>query len=100
MQERYSKEARRPLAEHVADFTRDLQSKGRTVEHVRTTTRHVEVIAEACNAEHIGGLTGAAVQGAIGDIRDTGQIPADLQRSSDVDQGVHTLALERVADTR
>ena len=72
-QERYAAEARRHLTEHLEDFVQDLHAKGRTERHILATRRHIETIAEDCNAETIDGLTGAAVQVAIGVLRDAGK---------------------------
>ena len=69
----YYAEARRPLAEHLADFRGFLQAKGRTEQHVNQTTRQIEAIAKACKAEQIAALTRAAVQTAIGEMRDAGK---------------------------
>ena len=54
----------------MADFRRFLQDKERTKQHVNQTARQIEVVAESCNAEHISDLTGAAVQRALGELRD------------------------------
>jgi integrase len=71
--ERYAKEARRPINEHVADFRAFLTDKGNTAKHVDMTCKHVETIIESCAAESIGDLTGAGVMAAIGDLRDDGK---------------------------
>jgi len=67
--ERYAQEARRPILEHLADFRAFLADKDNTAKHVQMTCQHIETIIQACKAEWIGDLTGAAVMGAIGDLR-------------------------------
>src|SRR5690242_13556358 len=43
-QERTAAEARRPLAQHVADYRVELESRQNTPKHVRMTIRHIEKI--------------------------------------------------------
>jgi len=72
-QERYAAEGRRTLAQHLTDYADDLAAKGRTAKHVRMTRRHIEAIAQACSAERVADLTGAAVQRYLGELRDAGK---------------------------
>ena len=67
--ERYAREARRPIHEHLADFSRHLADKGSTAGHIAQTTRQGEAIISDCKVERIDGLTGAAVMRAIGERR-------------------------------
>ena len=71
-QERLAEDARRPLADHLADFRAYLEDKQDTPKHVRMTCQHVEWLAESCGAEHVADLTGPAVLSAVGDLRDSG----------------------------
>ncbi len=77
--ERYGKEARRPLSEHLADFRQYLADKGNTEQHVGQTARQIQVIIDAAHAEHIGDLDGAAVMRAIGTLRERAESPASLR---------------------
>jgi len=70
-QERYAKEARRPLSEHIEEFRGYLSAKDNTQDHVHRTCRHIERITEACHTEKIGDLTGAGVLRVIGGLRDS-----------------------------
>ncbi len=72
-QERFGKQARRPIAEHVAEFKAVLQAKGNTPDYVETTIQQVEFILARCGAEYIKQLTPSVVQGAIKGIRDAGR---------------------------
>ena len=87
--ERFAKEARRPLAEHVADFRQFLPDKGNTPKHVRMTCRHVQVDTGHVNeAKTVSDLTGPAVMRAVGAVAKRAGQPADLQRLLDFGQGV------------
>jgi hypothetical protein len=56
--ERYAKEARRPIGEHLADFRAFLADKENTGKHVRMTCKHVATISETCKSERIGNTSG------------------------------------------
>ncbi|HPM84641.1 MAG TPA: hypothetical protein PLF81_28245, partial [Candidatus Anammoximicrobium sp.] len=58
--ERYAKEVRRPLSEHLADFRQYLQDKQNTPKHVDLICSRVGKLVDDCKAEHIGDLTDAA----------------------------------------
>jgi len=70
--ERYAKEARRPIGEHVADFRQYMTAKQNDARYVALTDMHVKTMVEACKAQHIGDLTGAAVLQAVAQLRDGG----------------------------
>jgi site-specific recombinase XerD len=71
--ERYSKQARRPITEHVTEFQIALSSRGNTAKHVDMTLQRVRFIIEKSEAEHTKDLTASVVQEAIGGIRDAGR---------------------------
>ena len=71
-QERLAREARRPLAEHVADYGRFLADKGNTSKHVAETLRSIRRVAALCGAERPTDLTGPGVMKAISGLRDAG----------------------------
>src|SRR4051812_6555811 len=71
-EERTAAEARRPLAQHVADYRVELESRQNTTKHVRMTIRHVETIIRLCEAETIPDLTSAAVRKALAVFRQSG----------------------------
>jgi len=70
--ERYGKEARRPLAEHLADFRQYLQDKQNSAKHVDLICSRVAKLVDDCNAKDIGDLTDAAVTAAIGAMKARG----------------------------
>ena len=72
-QERLTEAARRPLAEHLAEFRGDLAARGNTAKHVRMTNNHIVFLAAATNAGSIRDLTGPTIQRAIGDLRTDGR---------------------------
>jgi len=69
--ERFSIEARRPIAEHLKEYQSALQARGNDTEYVGQTAARVEFIVSKCKAERIGELTASDVQAAIGRLRDT-----------------------------
>ena len=71
-QERLAQEARRPLADHQADYERFLIDKGNTSKHVAETMRSIRRVVELCSAQTAADLTGPAVMKAIGTLRDGG----------------------------
>jgi len=71
--ERFAKQARRPIAEHIADFRASLDAKGNTAKHVETTDQRIRFIVEKCGATHTKHLTASAVQQAVKGIRDAGR---------------------------
>ena len=73
MLERFAQQARRPIAEHVAEFRASLEAKDNTPKHVETTDQRVRFIVEKCGATHIKHLMASAVQQAVKGIRDAGR---------------------------
>ncbi len=83
--ERYAKEARRPLGEHLADFRQYLQDKQNTAKHVDLICSRVGKLIADCKAEHIGDLTDAAVMAAVGAMKAGG---ASLQTCNHYMRGI------------
>jgi hypothetical protein len=78
--ERTAVQSRRPLAEHMADYRAELESRQNTAKHVRMTIKHIETVLEHCQAETITDLTSAAVRRALHTIRLAGNLR--IKRSS------------------
>ncbi len=72
-QERFAKEARRPLSEHLADYKAVLLARGNTDRYVEMTDARVRFIVESCGATGIGDLAASDVQQAVKAIGDNGQ---------------------------
>jgi len=83
--ERYAKEARRPLSEHLADFRQYLQDKQNTPKYVELICARVGKLIDDCKAQHIADLTDAAVMAAIGAMKAGG---ASLQTCNHYIRGI------------
>ena len=70
--ERFGIEARRPIAEHVADYKSHLEARQNTARHVDLTIAHIQAIIGQCAADTFRGLNGAVVMQAIDTIRRAG----------------------------
>lgn len=70
--ERYGKEGRRPLSEHLAEFHEYLSAKQNCPKYVRMTYRRVAKLLDSCKAQHIADMTDAAVMAAIGAMKADG----------------------------
>jgi site-specific recombinase XerD len=70
--ERYARESRRPIAEHLAEFKQNLRDKGGTAKHVDLLVSRLERLLNDAKIQHIGDMTDAAVMGAIGELKDEG----------------------------
>jgi integrase len=88
--ERYGREARRPLSEHLADFRQYLTDKGNTDQHVTQTTRQIQAIIDLTGAEQIADLDGATVMRAIGTLRERKENPASLRTCNSYLRSVKT----------
>lgn len=71
--ERFAKQARRPITEHVAEFRATLEARGNTEQHVVGTEQRVLFVVDACGASQIKHVTASAVQQAIKGLRDAGK---------------------------
>ncbi len=83
--ERYGKESRRPLPEHLADFRQYLRDKQNTAKHVELICSRVAKLVDDCKAQDIGDLTDAAVMAAIGAMKAGG---ASLQTCNHYIRGI------------
>jgi hypothetical protein len=63
--ERIAREARRPIAEHVDNFTAGLESKGNDQKHVRSTRTYIERVVKLAGIERIGDLTPSSISVAV-----------------------------------
>jgi len=70
--ERIATEGRRTVAAHVTDFRAFMAAKGNTAAHVHQACRQIERVIADCHAVQANDLTGAAVLGVIGALRDGG----------------------------
>ena len=71
--DRYAHEARRPLAEHLAEFRESLIGKDDTARHCKETYSQAQRVIERCAAESISDLTASSVQAAIKSLREEGR---------------------------
>jgi len=71
-QERMARQARRPLAEHLADFEGFLHDKGNTPKHIAQVIASCRRIIDILEAETLADLTALAVMRAIGELRAAG----------------------------
>ena len=83
--ERYAKEARRPLGEHLAEFRQYLTDKQNTAKHVELVCARVGKLVDDCKAERFADLTDAAVMAAIGAMKAGG---ASLQTCNHYIRGI------------
>ena len=70
--DRYAAAARRPLAEHVADWRAALIARGVTAKHSNMHVSRATRVINMVSAERIGDLTASAVQSAVGALRADG----------------------------
>lgn len=68
-QERFSKAARAPIAEHAAAHVEHLRAAGNTAKHVQTVERHLRAVFAAAGIERLPALKSAAVLSAIAAMR-------------------------------
>ncbi len=68
-QERFAREARRPIVEHAADHVTYLRAAGNTEKHVVAVERHLRVILAAAGIERLSELKSAAVLSAVSMMR-------------------------------
>jgi integrase len=67
--ERIAREARRPIAEHVAEFIAGMESKGNDPKHVRSTRAYIERVIKLAGTERIGDLTPSSVSVAVSTLK-------------------------------
>jgi len=63
--ERIAREARRPIAEHVADFIAGSKAKGNDPKHVRSTRTYIERVITLAGIERISDLSPSSVSLAV-----------------------------------
>ena len=71
--DRYSAEAKRSIALHLAEFKAALVGRANTAQHCEETHTKAARIVDLCKATHIAGLTASAVQTAIKTLKDEGK---------------------------
>ncbi len=77
--ERFAREGRRPIREHIDEFIAGMDAKGNDPKHVRSTRTYLERIVEKAGIERIADLTPSAVMQAVAAIKAEG-LPANRSR--------------------
>ena len=72
-QDRYAAEARRPIAEHLADFHRAIKARDNSGQHCHETKTQAEWIVGQREAHFVSDLTPLSVQVALKQLRDKGR---------------------------
>src|SRR3954462_8239021 len=67
--DRYAAEGRKPLDEHLGDYTAALEAKGKDDEYVAQNDARARWVVNACSAKVVCDLTASAVQQAIRQLR-------------------------------
>lgn len=100
-------QAQRPLLDHLEDFRRHLESKGRVPEYVQHTYSAVRAILTGCRFERIADLQPSAVDEFLGQLRQTAPAPVldpqqELFTAAEVAAllGIKTGAVGRMARRR
>jgi hypothetical protein len=70
--ERFAREARRPVAEHVAEYEASLTARGRETRYVAETCGRLRRVLDLCGTAGIRDLAPATVESALQSIRDAG----------------------------
>ncbi len=71
--DRYAASMRRPLAEHLADWERDLLAKGRSGKHVTLVYKRATALLEMIKAQTMSDITASAIQAALGRLHEEGK---------------------------
>jgi site-specific recombinase XerD len=71
--ERYGKEGRRPINEHLQDFRAALQAKDTTPEHAQQTSDRATRVVVGCGFAHIADISATAVASYLATLRDNGR---------------------------
>jgi site-specific recombinase XerC len=69
LEDSYSRARRRPLAEHLDDWEREMGSSGTSAKQVRQTAARCRTILAAAGADRIDALSPSRVQEAVADLR-------------------------------
>ena len=64
---------RRPLAEHLTDFTKNLNDRGNTAGHVQQTTQRIDDVLIGCRFRFINDLSASRLQSFLADLRTGGR---------------------------
>jgi integrase len=72
-QEKFAREGRRPIEEHVADFHTELVARENTAKHVDMTVARVKYVIAKAGAAKVSDLTPSTVQQVIKGIHDAGR---------------------------
>ena len=68
----FQKHAKRPLADHFAEFIADLRNRGRSVAHVNLIETRVQHLIDQSKAKFINDLSASQVQGSLARLKDGG----------------------------
>ena len=79
--DRYATAARRPLAEHLADYRDALLAKGDVPKHVRQTIALIERVLLLSSADYLSDLTPSSMQAAVAEVRRQGRSLATCNHS-------------------
>ena len=71
--DRYSAEARRPIAVHLDEFKASIVARANTAQHCRETHTKAARIVELCSVAFVQDLTASSVQAAIKSLKDGGR---------------------------
>ncbi len=70
--DKYAQHRRRPLAEHLADFRKNLSDKGNTPQHVNLVHNRVKAIVKSCGFTYIDDISASRVQSYLAERRRAG----------------------------
>lgn len=71
--DQFDEHAKRPLAEHVKDYRRHLESKGNATSHVKLTTSYIQKVIAGCGFKVIRDLSASRVATWLSDLRTEGR---------------------------
>src|SRR5262249_34284643 len=72
----YEEHYRRPIADHLVDYRRNLEAKGNTKKHARQTCNRARAIANGCRFTYIRDLSASALVAWLAAERTAGRISA------------------------
>ena len=71
--DQFDEHAKRPLAEHVKDYRRHLESKANATSHVKLTTSYIQKVIAGCGFKVIRDLSASRVATWLSDLRTEGR---------------------------
>src|ERR1022692_1456200 len=80
----FDEHRKRPLAEHLDDWSENLSNRGKTKKHVSATTACVKRILDDCKFARIGDISASRVERFLADLRTDGPALRPLDRAKDV----------------